>query len=389
MTKRRGLTVVNANWLPDEHLEVVATLAHVDEIIAALGEILFEYQTSGSDVVQLGERLDGDVRHLVVNAVKPIPDKIPHLAADALNTLRAALEHTIYIETVAHAGAELDERAARLVEMPAAATHEDFLEWVRRRVKNGPAALRVGAELHRRIYDLQPLHRYSDPSAHPLSRLVAYTNHAKHRTPAVTAVRIPVISREDRPPARHLRDLPRRSEAPIRRGDVVFTAPSNQVVPVALFPTVGIKLPGTERWPVLMKELEEISVWVRKHAIPRLITGLDGLDPAIPAWYDISVGRSDRRAAIALGTALSASARTSDRLQAAAVRVDMASTIAAMPGAPSSADTLAWLESLPDSEVLDRMRELVPSRDCAPADMLHNWSALERMRDDAVAFSTP
>lgn len=388
MTKDRAerLEVADPYWLSDEHLGVAATLAHVDEIIGALGEILFDYQTAGSGIVQYREALDGGLRHLVVDAVKPIPEKVPLLAADALNTLRAALEHTIYIEAVAHAGAELDEPAAKLVEMPAAATYDKFLEWAKKRVKNGPAALHEGAELYRRIYDLQPLHRYADPVAHPLARLVAYTNHAKHRTPAVTAVRIPVVSREDLPPTR-LRDLPKRPEVPIEPGDVVFTAPADQVTPLALFPTVGINVPGTERWPVLMIELDEIAVWVRKQAIPRLITGSDRLEPEIPAWYDISRGCSDRRAAVASGTALSASHRSSDRLHAAAVRVDMVSTIAAMPDAPAAADVRAWLESLPDSQVLDRMRELVPSLDHAPDDMLHNWGVLERMRDDAVTFS--
>lgn len=376
------------HWLSDEHLGVAATLAHVDEIIGALGAILFEYQTAASGVVQLREVLDGASRHLVVNAVNPIPEKVPLLAADALNALRAALEHTIYVEAVAHAGGELDESAAKLVEMPAAETYDQFTEWTRKRAKNGPAALRDGAQLHRRIYDLQPLHRYADPPAHPLARLVDYTNHAKHRTPAVTAVRIPVVSREDLPPMR-LRDLPKRPEEPIKPGQVVFTAPADQVIPVVLFPTIGINVPGTERWPVLMKELGEIATWVRKQAIPRLITGLNAPEPEIPAWYDISTGHTDPRSAMASGTALSAFDRSSNRLQAAAVRVEMVETIAAMPDAPSRADVLAWLDSLPDSEVLERMRELLPSLDHDPDVMAHNWGVLQRMRDDAVAFSRP
>ena len=56
-----------------------------------MGDILFEYQTAASGVVQLREILDGEVRHLVVDAVNPIPQKVALLAADALNALRAAL----------------------------------------------------------------------------------------------------------------------------------------------------------------------------------------------------------------------------------------------------------------------------------------------------------
>jgi hypothetical protein len=59
-----------------------------------------------------------------------------------------------------------------------------------------------------------------------------------------------------------------------------------------------------------------------------------------------------------------------------------------VPGAPAPGDVLAWLESLPDAEVLHRMRELVPSFDYDPDDILHNWEILQRTRDDAAAFTT-
>ena len=377
--------MAGSHWLPDRHLGVAATLAHVDEIISSVGELLFDYQTSPSDVVRLREELDGDTRHLVVDGVTPIPPKVPLLAADALNALRAAIEHTIYIEAEDVAGGSLDEKAARRVEMPAAQTDDSSTEWHKKRAKNGPAALRTGADLQRRIYDLQPLHRYSDPGAHPLARLVAYTNHSKHRTPAVTAVRIPVVSREDTRP-RHPRDIPKRPEEPILPGQIVFSAPADQVVPVALFPTVGINLPGTARWPVLMNELGELAVWVRTQAIPRLITGIEPPKPDIPAWHEISQGYSDPRATIASGVGIApAYDRNRDRLGAAHTRRDMAGNIADMPGAPSRPEVLAWLESLSDFEVLRRMRELVPSFDHDPDDMGHNWDILEKMRDDALA----
>lgn len=378
--------MVDAHWLPDRHLGVAATLAHVDELIDSVGEMLFDYQSQPSDVVRLREVVDGQIRHLVVDAVAPIPQKIPLLAADALNALRAAIEHTIYIEAEADAGAELGERAAKLVEMPAVSSYEKFVEWTQKRAKNGPVALHSGAELNRRIYDLQPLHRYAEPAAHPLARLVAYTNHAKHRTPAVTAVRIPVVSREDVTP-RHPREIPKRPEEPLVPGEVIFSAPTGQEVPLALFPTVGINLPSTDRWPVLMNELGEIAAWVRTQAIPRLVTGIVPPTPAIPAWYEISQGHTALRTALSAGTEVPAYDRSRDRLSAATVRRDMAGTIAGMPDAPPLGDVLAWLKSLPDKDVLTRVRELVPSFDHDPEDVLHNWDVLQSMRDDAVTFA--
>jgi hypothetical protein len=240
--------------------------------------------------------------------------------------------------------------------------------------------------LHRRIYDLQPLHLHADPSTHPLARLVACTNHAKHRTPAVTAVGIPVVNREDRPP-RPLHALPRRPEGPVQPGEVIFTAPAGEVVPVVFHANVGINLPGTERWPTLMRELGELAAWVRKQAIPRLITGLEPPTPEIPAAYDISRPHKYVRAALAAGTTLPAFDRSSNRLQAAVVREGMADTISAMPDAPPLASVREWLASLTDSAVLERMSELVPTFDDASDDALHNIDVLQRMFDDAVAFA--
>ncbi len=352
----------------------------------AVGDLLFEYQASNGDVVHLREVVDGALRHLVVDSIAPIPPKVPLLAADAFNDLRAAIEHAIFIEAEMAAGGALDESAARLVEMPAARTFDSFSEWNRKQARKGPTALHDGAELNRRIYGLQPLHRYSDPAAHPLARLVAYTNHSKHRTPAVTAVQIPVVNREDVPP-RHLRDIPKRPQRPILPGQVVFTAPGDRVVPVAIFPTVGINVPGTDRWPVLMNELGEIATWVRTQAIPRLIMGTDPPSPAIPAWHDISRGQLDAAAAVASGTLVSAYERNKERIGAAFAREDIAGTVAAIDGAPPLAEVSAWLESLTDSDFLARMNQIVPSFDQDPEDMLHNWRVLQGMSADAGAFS--
>ncbi len=373
-----------AHWLPERHLGVAATLAHVDEMISTVGDLLFEYQARSGDVVRLREVVDGPLRHLVVDSIAPIPPKVPLLAADAFNDLRAAIEHTIFIEAELAAGGILDESAARLVEMPAARTYDSFSEWNRKQARKGPTALRDGAELNRRIFGLQPLHRYADPAAHPLARLVAYTNHSKHRTPAVTAVQIPVVNREDVPP-RHLRDIPKRPQGPILPGEVIFTAPGDRVVPVSIFPTVGINVPGTDRWPVLMNELGEIAAWVRTQAVPRLITGTDPPSPAIPAWHDISRGQPDASAAVASGILVSAHERNKERIGAAFAREDIAGTIAAIDGAPPLAEVSAWLSSLSDSDFLARMNQIVPSFDHDPDDMLHNWHLLQRMSADAAA----
>jgi hypothetical protein len=83
--------------------------------------------------------------------------------ADALVALRAALEHALFAEAEFLDGAPLDEKAARLVEMPTSDTYEKFEVWKKKRVRNGPVSLQAGSELLRRVAGLQPFHRQLGP----------------------------------------------------------------------------------------------------------------------------------------------------------------------------------------------------------------------------------
>ena len=227
------------HWLPERHLSVAATLSHADELIGQVSDLLVYYQTQPDGVIGLIEVPSGSFSQTVVDRLAPIPRKLPLAVADALVVLRAALEHALFAEVEFLEGSPLDEKAARLVEIPASDTYEKFDEWVKGRARRGPSSLRAGSELVRRINGLQPFHRQSDPPAHPLARLVSHTNHAKHRTPAITAVRLAAMYADDRLP-RSPKDLPPRPEEPLRVGDVIATTPLGIQVPSTLFPTIGI-----------------------------------------------------------------------------------------------------------------------------------------------------
>lgn len=374
-------------WLPDRHLGVAATLAHADELIGQVSELLFAYQTQPHGIIQLAEVPEGLLSRTVVTGMAPIPRKVPLLVADAMVSLRNALEHVLFAEVEHLDGSPLGEKAARLVEMPAAKTYDDFQEWLKKRHKNGPRSLRAGSELVRRIEILQPLHRTRDPHDHPLARLASHTNHAKHRTPAITAVRLAAMYREDRMP-RSLRDLPRRPEVPLRVGDVIAETPMGTQIPATLFPTIGIHRPGTDRWPVLMAELDELASWVRTQAVPRLITGTNPPTPALPTRYEIANGHDDERSALSSGSTMSAAARHKQRLGAASVRVDMVETLGQMEDAPSAEQIAAWLAALPDEEVLVRMSQLKVTSTYKPDIVLHNAGVLLSMRDDALRFGS-
>lgn len=101
------------------------------------------------------------------------------LVADALVVLRNAIEHTLFAE-VEYRDGRLDEKAAKVVEMPAAQTYDAFDAWVKGRARNGPPSLQRGSELIKRIEGLQPFQRTLDPHDHPLALLASHTNHSKH-----------------------------------------------------------------------------------------------------------------------------------------------------------------------------------------------------------------
>lgn len=374
-------------WLPDRHLGVAATLAHADELIGQVGAVLFPYQTQPGGIIRLDEVPDVLDSRTVVAGTALIPPKVPLLVADALVALRNALEHVLFAE-VEYVDGELDERASRLVEMPAARTYDEFQNWLKGRAKNGPASLRVGSPLVRRIEALQPFQRTRDPQDHPLAVLVSHTNHAKHRTPLITAVRLAGMYREDQMP-RSAQEMPRRPEAPLKVGEVIAETSLGTQIPATLFPTIGVNRPGTDRWPVLMVELEQLASWVRTQAVPRLITGADPPIPPLPARYDINSGNDDERAALSRGSTTSAATRHQQRLGAAAVRLGMVETIGQMEGAPTPERIAAWLASLPDEELLERMSQIKTTHNYESEIVLHNFEVLERMRMDARQFGCP
>ncbi|MEU9510711.1 hypothetical protein AB0D32_31035 [Micromonospora sp. NPDC048170] len=377
------MTDSTPHWLPERHLSVAATLSHADELIGQVGDLLFAYQTQAQGVFGLREVPAGSFSRTVVGSVAPIPRKVPLLVADALVALRAALEHTLFAEVEFLDGAPLDEKAARLVEMPASDTYEKFEEWTKKQFRNRPPSLRAGSELVRRIERLQPFHRQSDPQAHPLARLVLHTNHAKHRTPAITAVRLAAMYQDKKMP-RSVRDLPPRPEEPLRVGDVIAETPIGTTIPVTLFPTIGINRPGTDRWPVLMQELDAFSHWVRTQAVPRLVMGTEPPEPALPTRYEIAVGHQDERRAMSMGSTTSAADRQVRRLHAAVVRTDLVDLIGQVDGSPSDQQIAGWLAQLTDEEVLDRMSRLKMTRTHNPGVMLHNFEVLKGLHNFEV-----
>ena len=363
---RISSVTTNLAWLPDHHLPVAATLAHADDLIGQVGELLFACQSESDGLFELREESDGVVNRAVVASLTPIPRKLPMLVADALVALRGALEHTLFAEIV-HRDGVLGERVAKLVEMPARSTRADFDEWKERRDRKGPPSLSANGDLMCSIESLQPFQRVKSPADHPLARLASYTNHAKHRTPAVAAVMLPVVYREDQLP-KSFADLPQRDERPLQIGEVVFESPVGDIVPLTLHPTVGLNRPGTDLWPVLMHELRDIAEWVRMQAVPRLITGGDPPTDALPASFDISVGHDDERRAIAEGSHTTGFDRQLTHLTAAkTARPGLIEIVGMTPGAPSLDLVRRWANHLTDEQAVEKAERLEAFRNITTA----------------------
>ncbi|WP_217496152.1 hypothetical protein [Arthrobacter sp. 24S4-2] len=183
-----------------------------------------------------------------------------------------------------------------------------------------------------------------------------------------------------------MRELAPRPEEPLRVGDIIAETPLGTKVPVTLFPTVGINRPGTNRWPVLIQELDEIAYWVRTQAVPRLITDSEPSEPAFPTRYEISVGHEDERRAICAGSTTTAGERYTQRLTAASARPDLVDIISQIDGSPSCQQIAAWLDHLSDEEVLERLNRLQVTFNYNPGLMLHNIEVMNGLRDEALAF---
>lgn len=374
-----------SDWLPKHHLGVVATISHADELIEQLGRILFDYQTQPDGIIGLREVPKGSFNQTVVERVAPIPRKIPLLVADVLVALRAALEHSLFSEIEFLEGSPLNEKAARLIEIPAADSCDKFDEWIKKRARNGPRSLQAGSELIRRIASLQPFQNPTAPHEHPLARLVLHTNHAKHRMPAIMAVRLAAMYRDDERP-QTISDLAPRPEEPLRIGDVIAETRIGTIVPITLFPTVGINRPGADRWPLLMNELDEISSWVRTQAVPQLIMGTTDTPSGLPTRYEIAVGHNNECQAIMAGSSVSAKETYTLRLGAKSVRDDLTELIARMENSPQEHQIKNWLLQMPDDEVINRMSRLQSGPTTNYGVVLRNLRIMEGFRDEVREF---
>ncbi|KQT98369.1 hypothetical protein [Sanguibacter sp. Leaf3] len=341
-------------WLPDHHLPVAATLAHSEELIDHLSALVLRYgETRGDDgpldLIEVPVDGRSETR---ISGIRPVPRAIALYAADALTTLRAAIEHTLYAEVEYQLGRKMRDREPGSISMPASDTLGDFADWEKKGAKRMPAPILPGSVLHQRIQSLQPYQRYAAPEAHPLHRLAAYTNLSKHRSPTVAAVRVPLV-RPDSPSDAITLAPP--SEEPAQVGDVLAWTLLGHQVPASIYATLAIQHPTTGAWPVLVHEVSDLATWVRNIAIPTLIAGSKQSN-LLPATFDTSVGHIDEREALRGGGYATARERANERVQAYMARPSLVGLLSEHKDSPPMPVLIEWARSLTDQQALDRSR---------------------------------
>lgn len=340
-------SVRDYSWLPDHQLHVAATLGYADALIDSVGRMVADYTREGCFVLEEA-RADAEVQ-LRVTAIRPLPTAIARAAGDALNQLRAAIEHTLFAEVEFSLQRNLTPREAQCIEMPARKSGDAFDRWIAHSVRRTLAPLAIANPLAQRIRELQPFHRH-EPDDHPLRVLAEHTNHAKHRSPAIATTRLGavVINRPGLAPRTEPNpDGPLR---PLEPGDVIAHGPVG--VPVDIWPAVSIQRPHTQSWQVLGHELGYIEEWVRCVAIPHLIVGHCDVTP-LPPQLDPTIGHSDIRSALHSAGHIPATKRIETRMQAEQLRASLADLIARHPNRPDPQSTQAWIQSLDDQTIID------------------------------------
>lgn len=347
------------SWLPEHQVHAAYTLAHVDALIERAGEVLYDYLDPGPFTLE--NVTEGGVAMVRVKAVATLPAAAARYAADAMTQMRAVIEHTIFAEVEYLLGRVLTGEEARAIEMPAAISEVKFAEWLNHKRRRTLPPLRNGEQLVKRLGRLQQ-YQSRESDDHPMRVLAEHTNLAKHRTPAVAAVRLGQVRLDTPEPS-----ITTMASGPIRTKDILATGPVGKLVPASIWPQVSIQRPHTGTWHIVMKELGWLEEWVRTTAIPLLIAGSREVTP-LPPGLDITIGHDDVHAALSAAPEKSALKRAEWRIQAATARQGLTETLALHPQRVDPDGIRAWLNRLQDDEVLAMVARLNTGGDLGKLD---------------------
>ncbi|MFC0039556.1 hypothetical protein [Actinomadura rayongensis] len=344
-------------WIPEHQQHAAYSLAHADNLIERAGRLVLEHTRKGT--VTLDDVVSGTTVALTVTGVAPLPQAVARLTSDALNQLRSTLEHVLYAEVEHRVEVPLTNEQARSLEIPATLAADKLRDWATRKPRKEIAVLQPETDLYRRIAHLQPFQR-RDSDAHPLKVLAEYTNHSKHRAPAVAAVQVGATIPDQPSDGFQVVEPPGH---PIQVGDILARGPVGRISTGSLFPKVSILRPHSRTWHILIHELRDLESWVRRIALPMLITGTTEVDP-LPPHLDITVGHADFGTALAAADPVPAADRLDEILKAGIAREALPDLLRTHPdGAQHGQALSAWAASLSDDEAVQKLERL---KNCDP-----------------------
>ncbi|MEW1725187.1 hypothetical protein [Streptomyces sp. NPDC093109] len=187
-----------------------------------------------------------------------------------------------------------------------------------------------------------------------------HTNLAKHRMPALAATRVGAVYPDTHDPRVEVAIAPDPGvgrSITLTQGSVLASAPQGERILLNVVPTVALQRPHTGAWVVAASELGALEKWVRTIAIPTLVTG--GAEvPNLPPQLDITTGHNDTRQALLGAGNIPAADRAKARISAAVSRASLVDLLAPLPDSPGQGVLHAWIASLDDAQVLERMHHL-------------------------------
>lgn len=331
-------------WLPHHHQHVLYSLAHTDATINRMAETLERY-LRGPGPLHLRSRFTATTEDVVLAGVAPLPQAVPRHFSDALNQLRNVMEHTLAAEVANSLTRGPTDEEARAIEIPATRSEDAFEDWTRHKNRRSHGLFKRGSELRERLARLQPWNR-QDPDMHPLRRLVAHTNAAKHQAPAVTTVRVGKVMFDSAP-----RTEPFDAHELGNVGSVIASVPRGTAEGLSVWPQVAVRRPHTGDLRTLMWEVREIEEWVRRIALPILIVGRTDV-AELPPHLDVERGYESMNQAWASAGTTPAAIRASDRLMATSLRADIVEMMVAEDGEISRAAYTSWIANIGDQEIV-------------------------------------
>ena len=134
-------------------------------------------------------------------------------------------------------------------------------------------------------------------------------------------------------------------------GDVLGAVPIGTREEFSVWPEVAVQRPHTREWETLMRELADITDWVRQQALPIVIAGDSNLPP-IPPSLDITLTHESADAGWRAAGRTAAPKRMQNRIGGEQLRTSVLDMLVSQFGQGSQPAFSRWLDRMDDEQVM-------------------------------------